>query len=146
MRSADALLKMTDQPSDGVPASVIVTVGVEELLAKTGLAETSDGSMLTSDQLLRMADEAEIWPTIINQDNVPLALGEIPAAGLTGPNHGTHHPRRWVLISWGTHPPSWCDRHHILDWILAGLTDLDNLTRFADITTPISFRRAGPAG
>jgi hypothetical protein len=27
-----------------------------------------------------------------------------------------------------THPPSWCDRHHILDWILGGLTDLDNLT------------------
>ena len=27
-----------------------------------------------------------------------------------------------------THPPQWCDRHHILDWILGGLTDLDNLT------------------
>jgi hypothetical protein len=27
-----------------------------------------------------------------------------------------------------THPASWCDRHHILDWILGGLTDLDNLT------------------
>ena len=27
-----------------------------------------------------------------------------------------------------THPPSWCDRHHILDWILGGLTDLDNLS------------------
>jgi hypothetical protein len=27
------------------------------------------------------------------------------------------------------HPsPSWCDRHHIRDWILGGLTDLDNLT------------------
>ncbi|MFZ1115695.1 MAG: HNH endonuclease signature motif containing protein, partial [Propionibacteriaceae bacterium] len=27
-----------------------------------------------------------------------------------------------------THPPAWCDRHHILDWILGGPTDLDNLT------------------
>jgi hypothetical protein len=27
-----------------------------------------------------------------------------------------------------THPPSWSDRHHILDWILGGQTDLDNLT------------------
>ena len=27
-----------------------------------------------------------------------------------------------------THPASWCDRHHIVDWILGGLTDLDNLT------------------
>ena len=27
-----------------------------------------------------------------------------------------------------THPPNYCDRHHILDWIHGGLTDLDNLT------------------
>ena len=63
---------MKDQPSvGGVQASVIVTVQLEELLTKAGLAETSDGSQLTSDQLLRIADEAEIWPTIINQNNVP---------------------------------------------------------------------------
>jgi HNH endonuclease len=26
------------------------------------------------------------------------------------------------------HPPQWCDRHHILDWIDGGPADLDNLT------------------
>ncbi|HEX3196972.1 MAG TPA: DUF222 domain-containing protein, partial [Propionibacteriaceae bacterium] len=70
------LLKMKDKSSvGGAPASVIVTIGLEELLAKAGLAETSDGSTLSPDQLLRIADEADIWPTIINQNNVPLALG-----------------------------------------------------------------------
>jgi hypothetical protein len=70
------LLKSNDQPMvGGIPASVIVTVQLEDLLAKAGLAETNDGSMLSSDQLLRIADEAEIWPTIINHNNVPLALG-----------------------------------------------------------------------
>jgi Domain of unknown function (DUF222) len=70
------LLKMKDQPvSGGTPASVIVTIGVDDLLAKAGLAETSDGSMLTPEQLLRIADEAEIWPTIINRNGIPLALG-----------------------------------------------------------------------
>jgi hypothetical protein len=44
-----------------------------------------------------------------------------------------------------THPPQWCDRHHILDWILGGPTDLDNMTLLADITTPNSCRKAGPA-
>jgi hypothetical protein len=49
------LLKSKDQPSvGGVPASVIVTIDVEDLLAKVGLAETADGSQLTSDQLLRI--------------------------------------------------------------------------------------------
>ncbi|HEX3196513.1 MAG TPA: hypothetical protein VHR39_03050, partial [Propionibacteriaceae bacterium] len=58
----------------------------EELLAKAGLAETSDGSTLTPDQLLRIADEADIWPTIINQNGVPLALGRsqrLASAGQT---------------------------------------------------------------
>jgi hypothetical protein len=31
--------------------------------------------MLTPEQLLRIADEAEIWPTIIDRNGVPLALG-----------------------------------------------------------------------
>ena len=38
------LLKIKDQPgSGGTPTSVIVTIGLEDLLAKAGLAETSDG-------------------------------------------------------------------------------------------------------
>ena len=70
------LLKSADQPSvGGIPASVIVTISLDDLLAKAGLAETADGSQLTSDQLLRIADEAEIWPTIIDRNGVPLALG-----------------------------------------------------------------------
>jgi Domain of unknown function (DUF222) len=66
------LLKIKDQPaSGGTPTSLIVTIPLEDLLAKAGLAETSDGSQLTSDQLLRIADEADIWPTIINHNKVP---------------------------------------------------------------------------
>jgi hypothetical protein len=57
------LLKSADQPVvGGVPASVIVTVQLEDLLAKAGLAETNDGTVLTSEQLLRIADQAEIGP------------------------------------------------------------------------------------
>ena len=54
------LLKAADQPSvGGIPASVIITISLEDLLAKAGVAETADGTQLTSDQLLRIADEAE---------------------------------------------------------------------------------------
>ena len=110
-----------------------MTVPLEDLLARAGLAETTDGSMLTSDQLLRIADEAEIWPAIINGNGVPLALGRTQRLASRGQTMaliardagccsfpGCTHPP--------THPPSWCDRHHILDWIRGGLIDLDNLT------------------
>ena len=42
------LLKSADQPSvGGLPASVIVTIGIDDLLAKTGLADTADGTQLS---------------------------------------------------------------------------------------------------
>ena len=66
---------------------MIVTIGVDDLLAKAGLAETSDGSMLTPAQLLRIADEAEIWPTIIDRNGVPPRLRQSPTARLPRPNH-----------------------------------------------------------
>ena len=68
------LLQLADRPATGgTPASVIVTVQLEDLLAKAGIAETTDGSQLSTDQLLRIADQAEIWPTIIDRNGVPLA-------------------------------------------------------------------------
>ena len=123
------LLKSADQPSvGGVPASVIVTVGIDDLLAKAGLAETADGSQLSSDQLLRIADEAEIWPTIINRDGIPLALGRTQRLASRGQTMALIARDAGCSFPGCTHPPSYCDRHHIVDWILGGPTDLDNLT------------------
>jgi hypothetical protein len=123
------LLKADDQPTvGGVPASVIVTISIEELLAKTGLAETADGTQLTAEQLLRIADEAEIWPTIINRHGVPLALGRSRRLASPGQTMALIARDAGCSFPGCTHPPSYCDRHHILDWILGGLTDLDNLT------------------
>jgi hypothetical protein len=68
------LLQLADRPAvGGTPASVIVTINVDDLLQRAGIAETTDGSQLSADQLLRIADEAEIWPTIIDRHSVPLA-------------------------------------------------------------------------
>jgi hypothetical protein len=123
------VLKSADQPvSGGTPASVIVTVPVEDLLARAGLAETTDGSMLTSDQLLRIADEAEIWPTIIDRHGVPLALGRTQRLASRGQTMALIARDTGCSFPGCTHPPSWCDRHHIIDWIRGGLTDVDNLT------------------
>ncbi len=116
------VLKSADQPAvGGVPASVVVTIGVEDLLAKAGLAETTDGSVLTSDQLLRIADEAEIWPTIINQDGVPLALGRSRRLASKGQTMALVARDGGCSFPGCAHPASWCDRHHILDWIWAGV-------------------------
>jgi Domain of unknown function (DUF222) len=123
------LLKAADQPSvGGIPAAVIVTISLEDLLAKAGLAETAAGTQLTSDQLLRITDEAEIWPTIIDQNGVPLALGRSRRLASAGQTMALIARDAGCSFPGCTHPPQWCDRHHILDWILGGPTDLDNMT------------------
>jgi len=123
------LLKIKDQPvTGGTPTSVIVTIGLDDLLTKAGLAETSDGSQLSADQLLRIADEAEIWPTIINHNNVPLALGRTRRIASQGQTMALHIRDGGCSFPGCTHPTSYCDRHHIIDWIHGGPTDLDNLT------------------
>jgi Domain of unknown function (DUF222) len=141
------LLKTKDQPLvGGVPASVIVTVQLEDLLAKAGLAETSDGTMLTAEQLLRIAGEAEIWPTIINHNNVPLALGRTQRLASRGQTMALIARDAGCSFPGCTHPPSWSDRHHIKDWILGGNTELDNLTLLCRYHPPISCKKGGPAG
>ena len=123
------LLRLADRPATGgTPASVIVTIGVEDLLAKAGIAETSDGSQLSSDQLLRIADEAEIWPTIIDRNGVPLALGRTRRIASRGQTMALIARDGGCSFPGCDHPPQWCDRHHIIDWIDGGPTDLENLT------------------
>lgn len=123
------LLRSIDQPSvGGTPASVIVTIDVDELLAKAGLAETGNGGQLTSEQLLRIADEAEIWPTIITRSGVPLALGRAQRLASRGQTMALIARDGGCSFPGCSHPPGWCDRHHIVDWIRGGPTDLDNLT------------------
>jgi hypothetical protein len=110
------LLKADDQPTvGGVPASVIVTISIDELLAKTGLAETADGTQLTAEQLLRIADEAEIWPTIINRHGVPLALGRTRRLAPPGQTMALIARDAGCSFPGCTHPPSYCDRHRIRD-------------------------------
>jgi hypothetical protein len=123
------LLKSADLPSvGGVPASVIVAINLEDLLAKAGIAECSDGSQFTVDQLWRIADEADIWPIILNRRGVPLALGRTQRLASKGQTMALIARNGGCSFPGCTHPPQWCDRHHIVDWISGGSTDLDNLT------------------
>jgi Domain of unknown function (DUF222) len=123
------LLRLADRPATGgAPASVILTIGVEDLLAKAGIAETSDGSQVSAAQLLRIADEAEIWPTIIDRNGVPLALGRTRRIASRGQTMALIVREGGCSFPGCDHAPQWCDRHHIIDWIDGGPTDLGNLT------------------
>lgn len=127
--AAARLLKAPDLPaSGGSPTSVVVTLTLDDLLARTGLAQTADGALLTSDQLLRLAAEAEIWTAITDAHGVPLALGRTRRIATHGQSVALAARDGGCSFPGCSRPPAWCDRHHILDWIRGGRTDLSNLT------------------
>lgn len=64
----DRMLRSDTLPdSGGTPATVVVTIGVEDLLARSGRGRTSDGVVLSTAQVLEVAAQADIIPVVVNR-------------------------------------------------------------------------------
>ena len=112
----------------GTPATVIITLDLADLLAKTGYAVGSDGALMPTEQALTMADQAEVYWAAVNAQGVPLQLGRTrriatrgQTAALIARDHGCSFPGCDTA-------PEWCERHHVIPWSDGGPTDLQNLT------------------
>jgi hypothetical protein len=125
----DRMLRAGDVPDvGGLPASVIVTIDYEDLLARTGHGNTTDGVPMSTDQILQLANTAEIIPAVLTAAGAVLSLGRTrriasrtQTLALIARDGGCSFPGC-------SHPPQWCERHHIRDWAQGGPTDIDNLT------------------
>ncbi len=125
----DRVLRSGGLPdSGGTPATVIVTLTLENLLDGLGSGLTSDGTLLTIPQVLELAEQADIIPTVVNRAGAVLSQGR--ARRIATPT------QTWALIARDggcsfpgcDRPPELCQRHHLVPWVAGGLTDLDNLT------------------
>lgn len=125
----DRVLRSGGLPdSGGTPATVIVTVTLENLLSRLGYGRTSDGNLLTTAQILELAEQADIIPTVLNRSGAVLSQGRTrriatPAqtCALIARDGGCSFPGC-------DRPPELCERHHVIAWIDGGMTDLNNLT------------------
>ncbi len=126
----DRLLRSDNPVPDagGTPATVIITIDLQDLLNETGYGVTSDGTLVRTETARQLADQAEIYWAAVTSTGVPLRLGRTrriatpsQTAALIARDHGCSFP--------GCHTaPEWCERHHIVPWIEGGSTDFDNLT------------------
>jgi hypothetical protein len=114
--------------SGGIPATVIITMTDDQLASKTGHADTSTGQNLTIPEALRIADQAQIIPTVLTGRGQPLWLGrtrrlatQAQTCALIARDGGCSFPGCSTR-------PEWCDRHHVIDWLSGGRTDINNLT------------------
>ncbi len=76
---ADRLLRGGDLPdSGGTPATVIVTMTLDQLQTRIGLAGTAHGGTITLAEALELACEADIIPIVLNDAGGVLCHGRPP--------------------------------------------------------------------
>ena len=61
----------------GTPATVIITVDLQDLLDRTGYAVAGDGTLIRTEQALQLAGQADIYVAAISGGGVPLRLGRM---------------------------------------------------------------------
>jgi hypothetical protein len=127
--AAQRLLRSATLPdSGGVPATVVVTMTLDQLETRTGVATTGHGGLISIPAALKMAADAHLIPVVLGYGGGILDYGRTC-------RYATPAQRRALAARDGgcsfpgcDAPPSWCDTHHIIHWEHGGHTDLDNLT------------------
>ena len=125
----DRQLRAGDQPDvGGVPATVIVNIDLEDLINRTGTAHTADGTPISTADLLWMANNADIIPTVLAASGAVLDLGRSRRIASRTQTLALIARDKGCSFPGCAHPPQYCERHHIREWIDGGLTNLNNLT------------------
>ena len=107
----DRLLRGSNDPdtripdAGGTPATVIITVDLQDLLAKTGYATASDGTLIRTDQALRLADQAEMYCRRRHREGCAVASGPDAADRHPRTNHRPDRPRQRLLLPRLRRPP-----------------------------------------
>jgi hypothetical protein len=111
----------------GIPATVLITMTVEQFETKTGLVATGFGQRMRVDQALRLADEASIAWIVHNSRGGIVNYGRSRRIASEGQTLALIARDKGCAFPGCTAPPHWTQRHHILPWFDSGDTDLDNM-------------------
>ena len=114
--------------SGGTPATVIITIDLEDLLNGTGYGITSDGTLIRTDQVRSMTDQAEVFYAFLDRNGVLLNLGRTRRIASRGQSAALYARDAGCSFPGCDRAPEWCERHHVVPWIDGGPTDLNNLT------------------
>jgi Domain of unknown function (DUF222)/HNH endonuclease len=126
----DRLLRQDNPVPDtgGTPATVIITIDLDDLLKRTGYGVASDGTLIRTDTVLGLADQAELYYAILNANGEVLRLGRDRRIATRGQTIALIARDIGCSFPGCDAPAEWCQRHHIISWVDGGTTDLNNLT------------------
>ena len=112
----------------GAPATVLLTLTLEQVETRTGVVTTAHGGRISVPQALRIAAEADIVPVVVGDAGGVLGYGLTRRTASTGQRRALAARDRGCSFPGCDRPPDWCETHHVIPWVDGGTTDLQNLT------------------
>jgi hypothetical protein len=112
----------------GTPATVLLTVTLEQVEARTGVVTTAHGGRISVPQALRIAAEADIVPVVVGDAGGVLGYGLTRRTASIGQRRALAARDGGCSFPGCDRPPDWCETHHVIPWVDGGCTDLQNLT------------------
>ena len=112
-------------PAGGTPATVLLTMTLDQLETRTGLVTTAHGGTLSVTEALRLAGQANVVPVVLDSTGI-LAYGQARRTASAGQRLALAARDRGCCFPGCDAPPGWTQVHHVLEWALGGRTDLDN--------------------
>ncbi len=136
-RNADALVHLITahtKPSTGnettepqpQQTTVILTADYDTITGQLKAANLIDGTPISTDEIRRLACEANILPAIFNNQKQPLYLGRSRRTHTKTQLHALYK-RDKQCTKCGIRATN-CEVHHIQPWEHGGTTDISNLT------------------
>jgi hypothetical protein len=136
VQAADPADPATAQPPSvvpsGVKATVLVTIGLDDLLDRTRpgtlLGGLDAGTVLGPETVRRLACDAGIIPAVLDGTGQILDLGRSRRLFTPAQTQALWLRDRHCTFPRCYTPATWCDAHHIRHWVDGGPTDLANAT------------------
>ncbi|OZE88504.1 hypothetical protein CH298_14500 [Rhodococcoides fascians] len=117
----------------GLPVTAIVTMSLKDLESGCGYAMTATGSRVSIRDAIRMASHAYHYLTIFDDNGRALYLGRSKRIASADQRIVLIARDRGCSFPSCTRPATWCQSHHVDDWVEGGPTDIDSLTFACDM-------------
>ncbi|ONI78474.1 hypothetical protein BWI15_00960 [Kribbella sp. ALI-6-A] len=133
-RQADALTTIltiaaatgTAAPAHGdIKPHITVTIGLDDLIAGTGVGTLASGATLSTATIRRLACDAGIIPLVLGSASEPLDVGTEHRFVTRAIRQALNTRDKGCIICQA--PPAMCEAHHLIHWADGGPTNLTNL-------------------
>jgi len=108
----------------GSPFTIVVTIGLDQLLSGIGVAGLDTGTRISAREARRLACRAGLIPMVLDGDSVPLDLGRERRLFSKAQRIALAHRYGGCAAVNCDRPPAWTEAHHLDPWHQGGRTDL----------------------